>query len=406
MKMSVIMARRGWNFAISAGVVVLGLWTSAAPAMIYPLYGGAWHLSAETTTTVFAAHPAVLLIALVLFGDLADHIGRRNAMLLGLLSELAGVLFFVFAQDVWWLYVGRGLVGLGVALSFSPASAALVEFSKPSSGNRASVVTTTASATGIILAMLAGGALVQYAPLPLRLNFIVLGAAIVLVAIGAWRLPRHTRAETATRWRPRLPVIPRGLRRPFALAAAAVSSAFALGALVFSLGSQIAKQLTGSQNALLTGGMLAAFGAVIGLASLASAKLTPRAGIVLGSLFGAGIWLFAIAGMTHLFALFLVACAASGAGYSLMFQGGVQIIARRAPEHHRAGMFSAGYLAAYVVQGLFAVALGMLATRSGLASAIETGAIALTVLFGLTFTLATLRGSLRLPIRDAQPSAP
>lgn len=392
----VALSRRSWNFAVGAAVIVLALWTSAAPAMIYPLYASTWNLSEQATTLVFAAHPAVLLLVLVVFGDLADHIGRRNAILLGLLSELVGVTLFFFAHDVWWLYAGRALVGMGVGLSLSPASAALVEFSKPEARDRASVVSTTSSALGIILAMLVGGALVQYAPFPLRLPFVALAVAIVIVGVGASFLPRHTRAETTTPWRLRLPVIPSGLRRPFALAAAALSSSFALGALVLSLGSEIAKQLAGSDNAFFTGGMLAAFGAVVGIIGLAFAKAATRFVIVLGVASGAaGIWLFAVSGMMHSFPLFLIACAASGAGYSLTFQGGVRIIVRRAPEHHRAALFSAGYLAAYLVQGLFAVILGVVATQSGLQTAIETGAFTLTGVLGITFVLAIMRGSLR-----------
>ena len=42
------------SFWVSAAVVVHTLWTSAAPAMSYPLYAAEWHLTPAITTAIFA----------------------------------------------------------------------------------------------------------------------------------------------------------------------------------------------------------------------------------------------------------------------------------------------------------------------------------------------------------------
>src|ERR687897_1024603 len=88
----------------------------------------------------------------------------------------AGSLAFGLAPDLTWVFIGRALMGVGVGLALSPATAAMVEFGGPDGARRASSATTAATATGLALATLVGGALVQYAPNPLRLSFWVLTA--------------------------------------------------------------------------------------------------------------------------------------------------------------------------------------------------------------------------------------
>ncbi len=99
-------------------------WTSAAPALSYPLYARQWHLTTFTTTAIFAIYPVFVVVVLVLFGNLSDYIGRREAMLAGLAFSAAGSLIFAIAPDVDWIFLGRALMGVGVGLSAGPSAAA------------------------------------------------------------------------------------------------------------------------------------------------------------------------------------------------------------------------------------------------------------------------------------------
>jgi hypothetical protein len=69
--------------------------------------------------------------------------------------------------------------------------------------------------------------------------------------------------------------------------------------------------------------------------------------------------------------------------------GGIMLLNQHAPAHHRAGMFSAGYLAGYLSQGTVAVSLGVIATHAGIGTAIDVGAVALGVIFLSSLALAT-----------------
>ncbi|WNV88915.1 MFS transporter [Umezawaea sp. Da 62-37] len=389
------------SFQVAAAVTGVALWTSGAPSVTYPLYGEQWHLTPAVTTAIFAVYPAVLVAVLVVAGDLSDHIGRRKAILLGLGANLVGTLLFAVAPDVGWVFVGRAFMGVGVGLSMSPSTAAMVEFSPAGQAKRASSTTTASTAAGLVLATLVGGALIEYAPFPTHLNFWVLTVVITAVLGAAWLLPRESPTGAAGPWRPRIPFIPKGLGVLFATAALAVTAAYASGALMLSLGANIAQGLIGSDNALVNGSVIALSAAVIGLVALWAKGFSSRAVIVAGGVATAvGMALLVLSSAEHSLALLVLASIGSGAGYSLLFLGGLTLISTHAPAHHRGGALSAVYLVGYLMQGVVAIGLGLLATSSGLRFAIDVGGPAVTLLGLAALVLVVATGRTPAPVRE------
>src|ERR1700726_1347188 len=85
------------SFWVAAGVVAHTLWTSAAPAMTYPLFAEEWHLTHTVTTGVFAMYPIVGAAVLVGFGDVSDYVGLIVAILLSAGASLFGSLLLALA---------------------------------------------------------------------------------------------------------------------------------------------------------------------------------------------------------------------------------------------------------------------------------------------------------------------
>jgi hypothetical protein len=382
-----VLGRRG-SLWVSAGVVAHTLWSSAAPSMAYRLYAQEWHLSNAVTTGIFAIYPVCIVAVLIGFGDISDHIGRRATMLMGLGASLAGALLFALAPNVLWLFAARALMGAGVGLTAGPSTAAVVEFGSFGPSSRAALITTVAQAGGFAAGLLMGGALVQYAPWPTRLTFWVLAALLALLFGATWQMPRHV-AGGGERWRPRVPVVPRGSRRAFVLSALAMMTAYVHGVLILSLGGQVAHDLVGSPNALVNGAVLSLFAIVSGAVGLLCRSLPARQAMMLGALASAGgMGLLALAVAVHALPVFLLATSTAGAGYSLLFLSALEVINAAAPAHHRGGVLSALYLLAYLLMGSVALALGAVATAHGLGFAVDLGAAGIAVLSLATFVAA------------------
>ena len=271
------------SFWVAAAVVLHTLWTSAAPSMTYPLYASEWGLTHTATTAIFAAFPIVVVAVRLFSGGISDYIGRRSTILIGLSSSLLGAALFAVAPSVLWVFVGRAFIGLGVGLCAGPAAAALLEFSAAGQETRASS-NTLAQAVGIVLATIVGGALIQYAPYPTHLNFWVLLVVLAILFAFAWFLPRTVSNKAPGRWQPKLPSIPRGIRKVFAASAIAAATGYVIGGLMMSLGAQIAHDLVGSDNVLVNGVAIALFALAAGVVTIPGRRLTSRAAITVGGI--------------------------------------------------------------------------------------------------------------------------
>jgi MFS family permease len=364
------------SFWTAAAVAGISLWTSAAPTTTYPLYASTWHLTPTATTAIFAVYPVVLVVFLLLFGQLSDYIGRRATMLYGVGAMLGGVLLFAIAPSVGWVYAGRALMGAGVGLALTPATAAVVEFSARGRAARASSITTAATAAGLSLATIVGGGLIEYAPAPLHLDFWVLLAAIALVFGLVWQMPRHTKDESQGAWRPRPIRVAKGIRVLYVASATAVTAAYSFGSVFLALGAQVARQLIGTTNIFVIGLILAIMSVTIGVTAIAGRRFPAGRLVGVGAVATlADLALLEASARTHSLPLFMVTTVLGGISYGLLFSGGLGLITTHAPAHHRGGTVSAVYLVAYIFQGAIALTLGLVATASGLGTALLLGVI-------------------------------
>jgi MFS family permease len=388
-----VLGRRA-SLLVSAGVVSHTLWTSAAPALTYGLYARQWHLTHTVTAGIFAVYPLAVVVTLVGFGGISDQIGRRATMLAGLFASLVGALLFAVAPDVRWVFGGRALMGVGVGLAASPSTAAILEFSTPEHANSAASVTMAAQAIGFAAALLLGGALTEYGPWPTRLCFWVLALFLVVLLTATWFLPRHTVSGAGGDWRSRMPSVPKDVRRAFAVSSTAMVAAYTFGVLVLSLGGQVEHDLIGSPNAFLNSVVLSLFPIVMGAIGIIARTLSPRTALIAGALVsGLGVALLILAVSLRDLPIYLLATAAAGGAYSLLFVGGLQVISAEAPEHRRGGILSALYLLGYLSMGALALVLGAIATTRGLGLAVDLGAAAIILTNVATVALATMTPS-------------
>lgn len=379
--------RRG-AFWAAASVLALALWSSGAPSVLYPIYAQRWDLPPVVVTTVFATYQLALMVVLPLFGNLSDLFGRRRIMIAGIALIGASALVFAFAPHVGFLYAGRILQGAGAGLSMGAATASLIENNTTSSPRFASTMATLATSTGLTLALFISGIFAEYLPLPLVWSYIVL-LALSAASITALLFSPDDRPVVRVRWRPQAPFVPAGIRSGFVIATLSVALAYCVGAILLSLGAHMIDQFTHTDNIAIIGILLAASAGSIGLTGIFLARFHARtliwAGTIL-TLFSLG--LMAAASALESLPLFLGWCVIGGMAYSLTFTGGLGLINRLAPEHHRGATLSLLYLLAYTLQAVTAIGVGALATSTNLGVAVGAAAVALAAICAVVIILA------------------
>jgi hypothetical protein len=132
--------------AIATNVVLLA--GTTAPSALFIVYRSDWKLTTADLGVVFTVYIGTLVPALLLLGGLADRIGRRAAIAIGLAFALAGLTTAFLAHDRAHLIVARLLQGIGVGVSIGAVAAALAESHR--GRIPASVLTGAASNAGLL----------------------------------------------------------------------------------------------------------------------------------------------------------------------------------------------------------------------------------------------------------------
>ena len=376
---------RNASFWVAAFVMALCLWGSATPSLLYPVYAATWHLTPTVSTTVFAAYPLALVIMLFVAGGISDRIGRRATLLAGVAAMILSALAFVVATGLPWLYLGRLLQGLATGLALSAAGAALVDNDVRNSPARVSATTLVANAAGLTLGLVTTGALLQYAPLPRHLTYLVfLGLALVATALVALMPSGRGTGGGGLRIQPI--TVPPTLRRLYLVAAVPIAVVFSVGALFLSLGAAMVRDLIHTNNALVAGATLSVLTVALAATGLLLRNLSPHRAVVIGSVLAAvALGLLQWSAVSGSLALFIVTGVVAGVSYGLNFAGGLRLINHAAPAAHRSGMLAALYLAAYAAQGVVAVLAGLYTTAHGLSATLD--------LFVPVLALAALGGA-------------
>jgi MFS family permease len=131
------------------------------------------------------------------------------------------------------------------------------------------------------------------------------------------------------------------------------------------------------------------FPVVSGVVGVLARRLLPSKSMILGGAASmCGMLLLVLSSSYHGLLIFLAANALAGIGYGLSFTGGLNLLNAHAPPHHRGGTLSTLFLVAYLIQGVTALLLGVVATTWGLKTSIELGSMTLGLLGALVAALA------------------
>ena len=175
-----------------ATVLFLDGFDTTAIGYVAPALAKEWNLGKGALGPVFSAGLFGLMIGALLFGPLADRIGRKKIIIFSTLAFGIGTLITAFVNDVTTLLAIRFLTGLGLGGAMPNTVALTSEFSPHRRRATMVMVMFVGFSIGAALGGLLAAALIPQ--LGWRSVFIVGGAApLVLVPILIWRLPESVR---------------------------------------------------------------------------------------------------------------------------------------------------------------------------------------------------------------------
>src|SRR6266550_3557013 len=166
------------SYVVVACTMTMVMAGSTILTPLYASYRKTFGFSALTLTLIFATYILTLIPSLLIFGSLADAIGRRRVLLIATGAAVASCLVLLLAQSTAWLFAARVVNGVAVGALAGAGSAALLELGKQA--KTSALVTTAAISGGGAVGIVLSGVLAQYAPFPF-----LLGTAVGAVAYCA-----------------------------------------------------------------------------------------------------------------------------------------------------------------------------------------------------------------------------
>ncbi len=352
---------------LNASILVAYLAASTAPSPLYALYREAWGFSALTLTVVFSTYAFTLLAALLFFGALSDHRGRREVVILAMVLEIASILVFRHADSVAGLIAARAIQGVATGIATSALSAGMQDIDR----ERGSLLTSIAPLFGMGAGALGAGALAQFAPAPTRLVFDVLLAILAAQTLAAFWLPETVskRPGALAAMKPQL-AVPKRARATLWQVLPVNTAQWALGGFYASLGPSLARIVTGLHSPLLGGAVVASL-VLSGALAVLFVRTRPARAVLAGGTAALVVGLsVTLAGVQlHSIAAFFIGSIIAGLGFGAAFNGTLRSLVPLAEAHERAGLMSTFFVLCYLAFSVPAIAAGLLAGRIGLQAA-------------------------------------
>lgn len=352
---------------------------TTVPTPLYALYAERMNFAVLTTTFIFAAYAGGVLFALLAFGRWSDAVGRRPMLLAGVGFAIASAVVFLVADSVAVLLVGRVLSGVSAGIFTGTATAAVVEAAPEHWRTRAAAVATIANIGGLGAGPLLAGLLVQYAPQPLHLVFVVHIVMSVLAGLAVLTVP-ETSARRGTLGPQRLSVPPEALP-VFVIAALAAFAGFAVTGLFTSVVPSFLSEVVGIGNHAVAGAIACSIFAASAVTQVLANRIPPPKAVAVGcAILVVGMSVLAVA--LHFSSLpgMIAAAVISGVGQGMSFSRGLAAVVDLTPPERRAEVSSTYFVVAYVAISLPVIGEGLAAQAVGLRTAGVGFAIAVAVL--------------------------
>ncbi|HLN51659.1 MAG TPA: MFS transporter [Thermoplasmata archaeon] len=355
---------------------------AAIPTPLYPLYEERLHFSAGVLGLAFAAYTPGVFLTLFFLAPHAEQLGRKNLLYVGMAFTILAAIVFESASGVLWLALARFIAGFAVGATTSVATAAMSDLEPYRDQHHVARVAVAANFGGFAVGATLSGFLVEYAPDPTRLVYLlpVVASLIGVLAIAA---TPETAPEIGSRhgFHVQRVSVPAEVRRPFWVAVGGIAACYSIYGLFAALIPSYVRGGLRISSPLAAAAIVALMFGTAAIAQLGTSQIRDRRALLVGFplMIGTLVALVLILPLTA-WELVVVVTAALGASVGLTFMGSVTLVDRVASEDARGEMLAGFYLAGYLALAVPTIGVAEASEQIGLTSA--------GVLFGIVLALA------------------
>jgi MFS family permease len=160
------------------------------------VYRESLHLTSLDVAAMFGVYAIGLVPGLLLGGPLSDRRGRRLVVLPSAILALSGTVILGVAGGFPLLLLGRLVVGAGSGATFSAGTAWVQDLSKSAAEGQGARRAAVALSAGFGVGPLVAGLVAQWAPLPMRLPYVIQATVAIATTFLAWSAPGRAREQT------------------------------------------------------------------------------------------------------------------------------------------------------------------------------------------------------------------
>lgn len=357
------------GFSVAVVMFVTVMAAAGAPSTLLVVYQKAWHFADWELTVAFSVYAVTLLLALLILGSLADHIGRKPMMLGSLLLQIVSLLLFLLSTNVGGLTLARAVQGVATGAATIAFSAYISEAAPVGKKKLGALFVSVASFGGMGIGAILTGVAIQISPHP---DEIVFGTAACLLAAGLLVLifAPDTVEPVPGAIKSLIPgiKIPPVARRTFLSLTPGLIGVWMAAGLVLGLAASIATQQLHVADGIPSGVLVGIQPVTATVATLVLApRLDARRLLMVGyASMLAGVCLEIASFWTSNAIFMIVGASLAGVGFGSTFSASLSALVPLARPHERGGMFSAFYFIGYLAYGVPTVFAGLLADLSGL----------------------------------------
>ncbi len=322
---------------------------SAAPIPLYGIYRAEGALTYTDLSLSSVFYFAGAVTALVIFGRLSNHFGRKRVAVVSVILTALACLLFFNVHSATPLLLGRLLQGLSCGLASTALASWVVDSSESVPAWLAPAVLSTGPMTGLTIGGIGSGILVEYGPMPRQFTFMIVIGLLVLCALLVLKGKETINGKPGAlaSLKPDMS-LPATARKAFPLAAVTFVCTWSLGGFFQAFGPAMAREQLHSTSALAAA---LVFASIMAPGSI-GASLAGRMHAVTAQKLG--MLSFTIAVMVLLWTLdfgnltlFLIVSVITGIAQGTVLAGSIQTMVADLLITERAGVLSVIYASSY-----------------------------------------------------------